>query len=156
MPLSVWAINASAKEPVVESISFQDPTITNTAVKSIRMQTRKQGGNLPIPNGLGSKRGELERKRDAQRRPQNRCGEKAPAPDDGNFQCCLLRSQRAALKKLILESARSRGGEEKPIDFSCAGTPEEFRKLCAQSHVEIQLEFPIIKVVGYPLSSGKQ
>jgi hypothetical protein len=67
----------------------------------------------------------------------------------------LCRRSRAALKKLMLENARSHYREQ-PIDFSCAGTPEEFRKLCAESHVEIELEFPIIKIAGYPLSSGKQ
>jgi hypothetical protein len=58
--------------------------------------------------------------------------------------------QGAALKKLFLEDARSRHWEQ-PIDFSCAGTPAEFRTLCAQYDVEIQLKFPIINIIGYPL-----
>jgi hypothetical protein len=57
----------------------------------------------------------------------------------------------AALKKLMLESARSRCTEQ-PIDFSCAGTPAEFRARCAESHVEIQLELPVINIIGYPQS----
>ncbi len=61
----------------------------------------------------------------------------------------------ANLKKLMLEDAWSRHGEQ-PIDFSCVGTPAEFRALCEQSLVEIQLEFPIIKIIGYPLSPDKQ
>lgn len=61
--------------------------------------------------------------------------------------------QGAALKKLALEDARSRHMEEQPIDLSCAGTPEEFRTLCEQSRVEIQLDTDghIINVIGYPL-----
>jgi hypothetical protein len=57
----------------------------------------------------------------------------------------------AALKELMLEGAWSRRREQ-PIDFSCVGTPAEFKALCERSRVEIQLEFPIIKIVGYPLS----
>lgn len=62
--------------------------------------------------------------------------------------------QGAALKKLTLEDARSRC-EEQPIDFSCVGTPAEFRAQCAQRHVEVQVEFPIINIIGYPLPSDK-
>src|SRR5208337_1171794 len=64
--------------------------------------------------------------------------------------------QDAALKKLRLEDARSRHWEQ-PIDLSCVGTPAEFRALCAQSRVEVQLEAnsrrqTIINIIGYPLS----
>jgi hypothetical protein len=63
--------------------------------------------------------------------------------------------QGATLKKRFLENARSRCGEERPIDFSCVGTPAEFKALCAQHHVEVQVEFPIINIIGYPLPSDK-
>jgi len=60
--------------------------------------------------------------------------------------------QGAALKKLMLEDARSRR-EEQPIDLSCAGTPAEFRARCEQSRVKIDLDADrhIINVIGYPL-----
>jgi hypothetical protein len=60
--------------------------------------------------------------------------------------------QAAALKQFFLEDARSRCWEEQPIDLSCAGTPAEFRALCARSRVEILLDKDrkIINVVGYP------
>ena len=60
--------------------------------------------------------------------------------------------QGAAFKELMLMDARSRR-EEQPIDFSCAGTPAEFRTRCAQRRVEILLDRDrhIINVIGYPL-----
>jgi hypothetical protein len=62
--------------------------------------------------------------------------------------------QGAALKKLLLEDARSRCGEEQPIDFSCAGTPAEFRQRCAENRLEIELDSRrhIIKISAYSLS----
>ena len=81
MQLSGWAINAFVKNADVGDFSFQARRATNIAVRSTRMPTRKQGGKQPIPNGPGSKRGGLERKRDAQRRVENHCVEKAHALD---------------------------------------------------------------------------
>ena len=65
--------------------------------------------------------------------------------------------QGVALKMLMLEDARSRYWEQ-PIDLSCAGTPTEFRALCEQSRVEIELDAGrrIIKTIGYPLSPDEQ
>jgi hypothetical protein len=61
----------------------------------------------------------------------------------------------AALKELMLDDAWSRPREQ-PIDFSCVGTPAEFKARCEQSRVEVRTEMVgrkhlIIHVIGYPL-----
>jgi len=59
--------------------------------------------------------------------------------------------QGATLKEAMLRHACS-CREEQPIDFSCAGTPAEFRTRCEQSRVVIQLDKnrKIINIIGYP------
>jgi|SRR5271166_1923894 len=74
--------------------------------------------------------------------------EKVPLPE--NWQLYLeymeviveeirSKNRRAALKKLILEDARSRYWENPP-DLASLGTPGDFRARCAESHVEVRLQ----------------